>query len=123
MGAHVVNNFLHALQQLGIVQRWICYPNPVATKLAGIAQQAGGVSERAHRHWTIVCGHAAKLALCNQRGLSAEIAGAERGNYAGRSTTDNEDVQHYSGDSTVELSAGSAAACFRRCDRRAIRFT
>ena len=94
MGAHVLDHLAHAPKQPGIVEDRLAHRDTVPTKLARVPQQPGGMGERPYGDWPIIRRHAAELVAGDERGLGAQVSGAEGGEHARRSSAYHEDVEH-----------------------------
>src|SRR5262245_44472267 len=95
MRAGVCDDFLYPFEQARVIEFRFVDANAVAPELSGVANQARGVRQCAHRHWAIVCCHTAKLFTGKQSGLSSKISGSKRRNYTCWATANDEYVQHY----------------------------
>src|SRR5262245_55565395 len=96
MLAGIADNFPNALKQHFIIEDRLANLDAIAAKLTRVAYEAGGMCERTHRHWAVICGHTTKRALCDKRGPSAEVGGPKRGHHTGGPGPDHDDINHNS---------------------------
>ena len=92
MGAHLDGDLADAVEQAPIIERWLAGGDAVARKLGGLADQPGGVRQRAHGYRSIVGGHAPEVVAGDDRGACAESRGAMRRDHAGGPSTEHRDI-------------------------------
>ena len=73
MRTHIVDDCADALQQPGIVQHRLAHGDAECAELAGVPDQASGLSECPYRNRSIIGGHAAEFVTCYERRLGAKI--------------------------------------------------
>ena len=94
MSTHVFDDLADARKQSGIIKHWLAHCDAVLPELARLAEEAGGVSQRAHRNRSVIGRHAAEVIACDQRRARAQVRGAQCRDHPGRTRANDNDVDY-----------------------------
>ena len=91
---YLLDNLLHPPPQLAKIKRRHFALDAVIAKLVGVAQEAGGFSQRARGHAAVVGAGAAQAVALNHGYLCAQLAGPQRCRCPSRATADDQYFVH-----------------------------
>ena len=106
--ADIADDLSDASEQLVVLQGELADRDAVSRQVTRLLHQPGRIRQGAHRHGSVVRGHAAELRAAHECRPSAQVRRTYCGEYPRRSRADHDDVHH------LRVSGSIAAARFQR---------